>query len=204
MTRKRDDDGEPVSEGDGPLVDRGPRHEDRTPDEGLSSIAPAGGTGSAIPVCSLRCERCGTPEPIDRDKCDGPCARWIGEECYITYGSDEVYCFDCRPPPPAPTRPPPADVGGGSGLAEGVSRQLQMIEEYYRDSGAKGTANVGHGGDAHLFMGTSAMRDGLCVMPAVQDRVADELRIENAVLKGKRETREERILNKPPGGGQDA
>ena len=99
VTRKRDDDGEPVGDGSGQLVDQGPRHEDRTPDKGLPTIAPTGGTESAIPFCSLRCERCGTLEPIDREKCDGPCARWIGEECYIVYGSDDVYCFDCRPPP---------------------------------------------------------------------------------------------------------
>ena len=293
VRRKRADDGEPVSAGDGPLVDRGPRPEDRSRDDGLPTLAPAGDPRSAIPVCSLRCERCGTPEPIDRATCDGPCARWIGEECYIIYGSDEVYCLDCRPPPPAPTRPPPAVDGDGGGPAEIVARQGQMIEEYHRDSGAMGTTHVGHSGDAHLwtfanvrsralapflvrkkdiegevtnqrlisdsrltnllfvdppstrlasagamsrieensemdsyigrgglefcfyhlpfddklgelFIGTSVTRGGFCVMPALQERVEDELRLENAVLKERRRTREERNLNRPPEGGKDA
>ena len=125
VTREQAKDGEPIGEGKGQLVDGGPRHDDRTPDKGLPSTDPTGGIDSAIPSCSLRCERCGSPEPIDRELCDGPCARWIGAECYIVYGSSDVYCLDCRPPPPAPTRPPPSVEGGISGFAltEGIAEE---------------------------------------------------------------------------------
>ena len=51
---------------------------------------------------SVRCERCGDLDPIDRNLCDGPCRRWVGNECYDMYDSAvafvDVFCFDCRPP----------------------------------------------------------------------------------------------------------
>ena len=60
-----------------------------------------------FPSDSLRCERCGIPAPVAREKCDGPCARWIGKECYIEYGQDDVFCLDCRHPEPPPAQPLP-------------------------------------------------------------------------------------------------
>jgi hypothetical protein len=78
-----------------------------------------------------------------------------------------------------------------------------MIEVRHRDSGAKEKAKDGHSGDAHLVMGTSATRDGLRFMPAWQRWIAGELRKKSAVLKEKRNAREEKDLNKPPTGGMD-
>ena len=97
------------------------RWADWVEDETLSSLPPShlprpwvpgasGGTQDVwkgSPRASLRCESSGDPNPVDRSMCDGPCGRWVGEECYIVYGQDEVYCLDCRPPPAPPTRPPP-------------------------------------------------------------------------------------------------
>ena len=87
--------------------------------------------------------------------------------------------------------------------AEIVARQVQMIEEKHRDSGAKGKANSSSTADSHLFMGTSAMRGGLCVSPALTERIAEELREESAAMKERRKARRERKLNKPPKGGGD-
>ena len=172
----------------------------RTPDEGRPTLAPTGGTVSAIPVCSLRCERCGILEPIDRDKCDGPCARWVGEECYIVYGSDDVFCFDCRPPP--------EEAGSRVNASESASeeidaRQVQMIEGERRDSDSKGKAHSNCAADSHSFLGCSAMRGGLCASPALTERIAEESREESAVMKERRKARKERKLNKPPKGGGD-
>jgi hypothetical protein len=60
--------------------------------------------------------------------------------------------------------------------------------------------------------GTGKVRGNLCVCPALQDWISEELRKESAVLKERRKAREERSLlrdrNKPnkgnSGGGQGA
>ena len=90
-------------------------------------------------------------------------------------------------------------VATESAAAEIGARQIQMIEERRGDSGSKREASDIIT-DSHLFLGTSAARGGLCVCPALQEWISEELRRESAVLKERRKAREERNLNKPQGG----
>jgi hypothetical protein len=50
--------------------------------------------------------------------------------------------------------------------------------------------------DARIFTG-EAQRGGLCISPKLQEWVANELKIESAVLKERRKAHEERALAKP-------
>ncbi len=85
-----------------------------------------GGVLSVAPRDSLRCERCGADDPPDRTVCDGPCQRWVGEECYDMYGQHEVYCFDCRPP--RPTTPTPES-------ALSSAQPCDICRQDWRDAG---------------------------------------------------------------------
>ena len=90
-----------------------------------------------------------------------------------------------------------------SAAAEIIARQIQLIEEKHRDLGNKtGEASVSF--DAHLYMGTSTARGGLCVSPDLQEWIAEELKKESAVLKERRKAREERNVGGPRGGNKDA
>ncbi len=86
-----------------------------------------------------------------------------------------------------------------NGAAEIVARQLQLIEEKYKEKLL--TAHGDAGEDSHLFMGTRGTRGGLCVCPDLQAWIAGELQKESAVLKERRKAREERTLARPKGGG---
>ena len=92
-----------------------------------------------------------------------------------------------------------------SAAAEIISRQIQMIEERHRDGGAQSSEgkNSAHSSqDTHLFLGTAASRGGLCVCPALQEWISEELRRESSIMKERRKAREERALNnKGPKGG---
>ena len=108
------------------------------------------------PADSLRCERCGEPEPIDRDRCDGPCERWVGEECYRAFGPDEIFCYDCRPVPAPPTRPVPvSDLDATAELGDRGSPDVCTSTPYYlaenlREESSVSQARRGPGEDKQL------------------------------------------------------
>jgi hypothetical protein len=87
----------------------------------------AGGVFGVAPRDSLRCERCGADDPPYRTVCNGPCQRWVGEECHDMYGHDEVYCFDCRPP--IPSTPTPS---GGGVSSYDVGQHYEGFGEWWR------------------------------------------------------------------------
>ena len=97
---------------------------------------------------SVRCERCGDLDPVDRNLCDGPCRRWIGQECYDMYDSAvafvDIFCFDCRPP-----------VGDGRPSdSSSVSPQPDRGRGTPRDAAAVATGNGLRGlGRAHAPLG---------------------------------------------------
>ena len=81
------------------------------------------------------------------------------------------------------------------GCVEVMVRKLQMAEEKYKERLYHNQGlgdNVGE--DHHLFMGTQGTRGNLCVAPALQKFIAEELQKESAVLKERRKAREERSL----------
>ena len=90
------------------------------------------------------------------------------------------------------------DVSNLAGC-EIIARQLQLLEERRYESQMRGHQQVDHavGSDSHLFLGTTASRGGLCISPALDEWIAEELRRESATLKERRKAREERQLARP-------
>lgn len=80
--------------------------------------------------------------------------------------------------------------------AEVVARRLQMVEEKYKDRilSSMGEAEPS---EQHLFSGTQGTRANLCICPALQSWIAEEMGKESAILKERRKAREERQLARP-------
>ena len=77
-----------------------------------------------------------------------------------------------------------------------ICRQIQCIEERYKDKFCGGDAG-GTGSLEHHLMSGLQSRAQLCICPALNDWLADELRKQTAVDKERRKAREERTLIKP-------
>ena len=85
--------------------------------------------------------------------------------------------------------------------AEILSRQVQLVEEKWKDCvfGSPPTGDIEH--DSHLYLGTGMSRGDLCVGPLLQAWIAEQLSAESAILKERRKAREERTLTRGGGGG---
>lgn len=79
--------------------------------------------------------------------------------------------------------------------AEQIARQLQLVEEKWKDRFSHGEVSDEH---SHLYMG--AQLGHICVCPTLQAHIALELQKESAVSKERRKAREERQLAKPKKG----
>eukprot|EP00959_Pyramimonas_sp_CCMP1952_P007981 167225-Pyramimonas_sp.AAC.1 len=79
-------------------------------------------------------------------------------------------------------------------LASGemLARAVQLQGERYRDRVAP-AADSGSL-DAHALLGTDQLRGNVCVAPALQDHIEDELTKMNAYRMEQRKSREERDL----------
>ena len=87
---------------------------------------------------------------------------------------------------------------GSLAAAEFCARQIQLVEEKYRDRGVpKDSLELVSESEAALFSG-SRSRTTICVCPALSEWIAEEMRKEAAVMKERRKAREERNLAKPP------
>ena len=84
---------------------------------------------------------------------------------------------------------------GALASAEYCVRQIQMVEERWRDRVAGSADDLAS--EATLFSG-SITRGTICVCPALQLWVAEELKRESSVAKERRKAREERALGRPP------
>ena len=84
--------------------------------------------------------------------------------------------------------------GGASAAAEFQARQVQLVEEKWKDRfmGANPEASM----EALLFGGVGN-RSMLCICPALTEYIAEEMRKEAAVMKERRKAREERAAAKP-------
>ena len=83
-----------------------------------------------------------------------------------------------------------------SAAAEHASRQVQMVEEKWKDR-CVGVADADNGfGEMHLFSGKQT-RGNLCLCPALVGWISDQLKDEAAIGKERRKAREERALVKP-------
>ena len=82
-----------------------------------------------------------------------------------------------------------------------LSRQVQLVEEKWKDrvSGSLPTGDIEH--DSHLYLGTGMSRGDLRVCPLLQAWIAEQLSAESAILKEQRKAREERTLTRGGGGG---
>jgi hypothetical protein len=89
-------------------------------------------------------------------------------------------------------------AGGALASCEFAGRQVQLIEERYKDK-VFGHDDSGLTAESRLFSGSSD-RAGLCICPKLTEWIAEELKKESAVLKERRKAREERLLSKPKGG----
>ena len=85
--------------------------------------------------------------------------------------------------------------------AEILSRQVQLVEEKWKDrvAGSLPSGDIEH--DSHFYLGTSMSRGDLCACPLLQSWIAEQLSAESAILKERRKAREERTLTRVGGGG---
>ena len=93
------------------------------------------------------------------------------------------------------------DQLNGPALAsmELVCRQIQCVEERYKDKFQGGDV-AGTGSLEHHLMAGIQSRSQLCICPALNDWLAEEIRKQTAVDKERRKAREERTLARPSGG----
>jgi len=83
---------------------------------------------------------------------------------------------------------------------EYVCRQIQMIEEKYKD---KNTSTSSESFEASLYAGVTH-RSGLCISPQLSAWISDELKGEAAVMKERRKAREERALARPKNAAKES
>jgi hypothetical protein len=81
-------------------------------------------------------------------------------------------------------------------VGQHLCRQIKLVEVRWMDR-VFGSNKV-QVADAHLHLRRST-RGSLCVGPAIQDWLSDELQNEYAVAKERRKAREERALARPKG-----
>lgn len=86
--------------------------------------------------------------------------------------------------------------------AEAASRQLQLVEERWRERAIGSSDGLDHQ-DIAVFSGR-ATRGNLCICLALEEWVAAELQKEYAVSKERRKAREERALARPKAAGKSA
>jgi len=80
-----------------------------------------------------------------------------------------------------------------------ICRQIQCIEERYKDKFQGGDVASSGSLEHHLMAGIQS-RSQLCICPALNDWLADEIRKQTAVDKERRKAREERTLSRPDRG----
>ena len=81
-----------------------------------------------------------------------------------------------------------------------VVRQLQVVEEKWKDRYLGGGEQSELDQSVHLYLGLGAgvgARAALCICPLLSDHIAGEFRKEAAISKERRKAREERQLAKP-------
>ena len=79
--------------------------------------------------------------------------------------------------------------------AEQLGRQVQLVEERWEDLFCLPDTASEADQNQHIFMG--ARQSHICVCPALQGYIAEELRKEASVSEERRKAREERQLTKP-------
>ena len=84
----------------------------------------------------------------------------------------------------------PAALAAG----EYCARQIQLIEERWKDRATGAPDQAAASQDAHIYSGLGTRG---CISPKLQEWVAGELRKESAVMTERRKAREERSLAKP-------
>ena len=97
------------------------------------------------------------------------------------------------------------------GCMELMVRQIQVVEERWKDRFLGSRDDNDMDQNMHLYMGLGAgvgARCALCICPLLSDHISKELAKEASVSKERRKAREERQLAKPkgkskPGGGAD-
>ena len=87
---------------------------------------------------------------------------------------------------------------GNLAAGELIARQIQMVEEKYKERLQGSSSSSGHPqSDSFLYMGTSLTRGTVCICPALMEFVSGELQKETSILKERRKAREERTLARP-------
>jgi hypothetical protein len=81
--------------------------------------------------------------------------------------------------------------------AEHAARQVQLVEERWKDRLIGSAENQDALVDMHLYSG-QATRGTICVAPQLQEWISEELRKEFSVAKERRKAREERALTRTP------
>jgi len=91
--------------------------------------------------------------------------------------------------------------------SELIFRQLQLVEERVYEAGVASSARASKGKDkgksdvvvgaydaveSSLYLGTSETKGNLCICPALQEWIAEQLKAEAAVAKERRKARDER------------
>jgi hypothetical protein len=84
---------------------------------------------------------------------------------------------------------------GSLAAAEFCARQIQLVEEKYRDRGVP-KDSLELVSEAALFSGARS-KTTICVCPTLSEWIAEEMRKEAAIMKERRKAREERNLAKP-------
>ena len=84
---------------------------------------------------------------------------------------------------------------GNCAFAEQVCRQLQMVEERWKERMAPSDA-LDSETNMHLFLGQST-RGNLCIAATLQQFIAEQLTAETVVTKDRRKACEERAFTKP-------
>ena len=83
-----------------------------------------------------------------------------------------------------------------SAAAEHCSRQIQMVEERWKDRAVGASEGDSAFGEMHLFAGKQT-RGNLCLCPDLVEWISDQLKNEASINKERRKAREERSLAKP-------
>ena len=87
-----------------------------------------------------------------------------------------------------------------------VGRRVQMIESKYKPRLLSQTPSSGASGDpfedSHLYMGMNAIRGLVCLSPALETWIGQELSKESLVAKERRKAAEERSMVAPKKGGK--
>ena len=83
-----------------------------------------------------------------------------------------------------------------------MARRIQMLQYRWKDRVLNAAASTGIEEETHYFMGTDPSRGNLCISPALQSFLGDEMHKESMMNKEIRKAREERNLLRGPKAGQ--